>query len=245
MLWEAYHWCSTSCPTWARRSGVLYASIALGARGRRCAAAWAEHLARARLEMSAAPGGETVVILGSGWLHDVPVELLAARYRRVLLVDAVHPAPARHAAKRHPRITLIHADLSGVLEAQLAGVVMPTPQAVDWSRWLDRPATLVVSDLVLSQVAMAAVDCATRRGADPATLDPWADTIRQHHLATLPAAQHRLLLTDTIAQSSDGRIDLVPGVALPPAHATWTWPVVPPGESPDGAVIHTVTAAWS
>lgn len=244
MLWETYQWATTPCPSWARRSGLLYASIALGARGRRCAGAWADHLAHVKAAMLAGPGGDTVAILGSGWLHDVPVEELATRYRRIVLIDAVHPGPARRAARRHPSIELIHADVSGVLEATLAGARLPAPTPIAWAQWFDQPADLVISDLVLSQIAMSAEALAIHHGVSADEVTAWAASIRHHHLATLPPAQRTLLITDTMAQNETGDTEVVTDLALPQPHATWMWPVVPPGESLNGPVTHTVTAAW-
>ena len=55
----------------------------------------------------------TAVILGSGLLDDVPLSYLAERFERVILVDMIHPWPARWMARRHANVSLQIVDLSG------------------------------------------------------------------------------------------------------------------------------------
>jgi len=194
---------------------------------------------------AAAPGGGTAVVLGSGWLHDVPLDHLVERYRRVVLVDAVHPWPVRLKARVHPQVVLATADLSGVLAALWDGrggpLELPEPVAPDWGRWLDGPADLVVSDLVLSQVALGPEDYARRRGATVG-LEAWAERIQRHHLESLPPARRTLLLTDTEVNSSEGRVPLIPDLGLPSPSSRWTWTVAPAGEEDSEALEHTVVA---
>jgi len=227
---------------------MLHASIALGARARRCAGAWAPHLDQVRTHISAAAtGGDTVVVLGSGWLHDVPIEHLVARYRRVVLVDAVHPRPVHALARRDPRIILAEIDLSGVLiglwQHREWPPLLAEPLAVDWRPWCPVPADLVISDLILSQIGMAACRIADRRGADPTASAAWAERIQAHHLATLPTARRTLLITDTTVSEGDDLTELVPPSLLPTPRATWTWRVAPAGELGPLAIDHHVIVA--
>ncbi len=95
-------------PLRLRRRGYVRQSGLLHARSRRCRAAWAPHLARARGVILAAAeatvGRGSAVVLGSGLLDDVPLDSLAKLFDRVTLVDAVHPWPARLAARRHGNV---------------------------------------------------------------------------------------------------------------------------------------------
>jgi hypothetical protein len=248
MLWEALQWLTTPCPDWARGTGMLHASIALGARGRRCAGAWHDHLQRVRGHIEAvATGGDCAVVLGSGWLHDVPIAHLLTAYRRVVLVDAVHPRPVRALASRHPGLVLAEVDLSGVLAGLWAGrhrpVVLAEPLAPPWSAWLPGPADLVVSDLVLSQVAMTASAFAVARGADPEATAAWAARIQAHHLASLPPGRRQMLITDTEVRWGAEMVALVAPSLLPPARDSWVWQVAPPGEQGDAACDHQVVVA--
>ncbi|MFX8676799.1 hypothetical protein ABTM32_22370, partial [Acinetobacter baumannii] len=78
----------------ARRLGYVSAAISLWARGSRCRRDWKAHEARAKAAMIAASETltqrRTCVVLGSGLLRDVPLDDLAARFERVILVDIVH-----------------------------------------------------------------------------------------------------------------------------------------------------------
>src|SRR5690242_1514443 len=93
----------TPCPKDLRDFGYRTELIAIGARHRRCRAAWASHLAHSRRAVeraiARAAGRDTVIVLGSGRLLDVPLATLAAAFRHVVLVDALHPLSARLRAR--------------------------------------------------------------------------------------------------------------------------------------------------
>lgn len=79
---------------------------------------WQKHLENCHkfiLDSSSSYPGDTVVILGSGWLIDLPFEALCDRFRQVLLVDIRHPAQIRNRVRKNDQVHLIEADLSGGL----------------------------------------------------------------------------------------------------------------------------------
>lgn len=57
----------------------------------------------------------TAVILGSGWLLDVPVEKLSKNFERVILVDIVHPRQVEHKVKKFKNVDFIKSDISGFI----------------------------------------------------------------------------------------------------------------------------------
>jgi hypothetical protein len=59
------------------------------------------------------PEHQSVVVLGSGWLLDVPVEMLVEKYRHVYLADILHPPQVKHKYRKNTSIQWIETDLSG------------------------------------------------------------------------------------------------------------------------------------
>lgn len=237
---------TTPAPLRLRRLGYVRESSLLQARSRRCRRAWAPHLARARRTVAeaalACPDRRLAVVLGSGLLDDVPLDILARTFDRVRLVDAVHPWPARLAMRRHRHVERVTAEIS-------AGLCEPAfGQAVEG-------ASLIVSANVLSQLAILPVDAFGRAGREaPPALSV---TIVEAHLAALSALARRgarvCLITDTVQREEDreGRIlstgDLLAGVTLPPPDSAWDWELAPFGEAGrDRRTVHRVQAypAW-
>lgn len=77
---------------------------------------WAKHLERTRNFISGSfthSNAETVAVLGSGWLLDVPLDKLLSRYKQIYLVDIHHPVQIRKKTAGMKQIELIEEDLTG------------------------------------------------------------------------------------------------------------------------------------
>ncbi|MCJ2060722.1 hypothetical protein MKL09_29900 [Methylobacterium sp. J-048] len=216
-------------PLRLRRRGYVRQSGLLHARSRRCRAAWAPHLTRARGAIVAAAEATakrgSVVVLGSGLLDDVPLDALANLFDRVILVDAVHPWPARLAARRYGNVACVTAEIS----AGLTGGDLPD---------ICTDADLIVSANLLSQLPIVPIDAYEAKGREaPLRL---GTQIVETHLAALDrlaAGTGRIcLITDTVQREEDragrvtDRLDLIFGVALPPPAEAWDWEIAPFGE---------------
>lgn len=169
--------------------------------------------------------GRVAVVLGSGLLRDVPIDELSAAFDEVRLYDLQHLASVRAwALMRGLRnLRFLHRDLSAGL---------------DFLRD-DPDIDLVISANLLSQLGVAA----ERMGRET------PDVITAHLEGLRAAPGRRILLTDvafdlvlrngTIVE----RNDLMHGVALPEAGASWPWPVAPVGElDPAYEAVHRVVA---
>ncbi|SFL65598.1 hypothetical protein [Methylobacterium pseudosasicola] len=216
-------------PLRLRRLGYVRQSGLLHARSRRCRAAWAPHLTRAHSVIIAATEAtarrRSVVVLGSGLLDDVPLDALADLFNRVILIDAVHPWPARLAARRHHNVALVTAEIS-------AGLTDPGLLEICTA------ADLIVSANLLSQLPIVPIEAYEARGREaPPEL---GTQLIETHLAALDrlaAGTGRVcLITDTVQRAEDraGRVtdslDLMLGVSLPPPSQTWDWEIAPFGE---------------
>jgi hypothetical protein len=214
----------TPAPFWPH----LSESIGLWARGRRCAKAWAHHIAHTtgciERTITRIEPRRTVVVLGSGPLFDVPLEALAAAFETVILVDQAHLLPARRRASRFGNVRFEWRDLSAARTSRPL-------------QFLDSIAALdcVISINLLSQLAHGAPT-----GRERMVVDSHLDA-----LAGLPCAV--TIVTDTAYQKfnrSGGVVeefDLLYGRPMPAADSSWTWDVAPFGEeAPATRRVHSV-----
>ncbi|MBO1022202.1 hypothetical protein IPV08_19770 [Methylobacterium sp. SD274] len=236
MLIEAIHYLTTPASRAQRRLGYLSESVRLLSRSRRCRLAWADHLAAARSAIMQSCADlvrrRTAVILGSGLLDDVPLSYLAERFERVILVDMIHPWPARWMARRHANVSLQIVDLSGCANwLRGEGERHADPLAVFDSDDID----LVVSANLLSQLPILPVDWFESRGI-PLPHGLGAEIVAMHLRGLAGLWAHVCLITDTeeLTEDRDGRVierfDLLHGVALPPSDHSWIWEIAPFGE---------------
>lgn len=238
MLSELAHYLTTPVPSAFRRLGYLRESVLLLSRARRCRAAWADHLAAARDAVTdachAIGTGRVAIVLGSGLVDDVPLALLAARFREVRLVDAVHMRPARRKARAFPNVRLVTAEISG--SAGCLGT--ETTEFVDGVAALcgGPEIDLVVSANILSQLPIVPIDWFEARGL-PLPPD-FGRRILLAHLDGLARLSARVCLVTDIEQVEEdrdgrvtGRLDLLHGLRLPPPDRVWTWDLAPFGEA--------------
>jgi hypothetical protein len=229
MLREAFDWLTTPALPLARRSGHLGEFVAIAARRRRNAAAWAEHEARSReavLRAAAAadPSG-TALILGAGHVNDVPLAALSARFRTVVLADLAFAWRTRRLARRLGNVICCRHDVTESLDA-LGDIRRP-------SAWLDDPSvTFVASVNLISQLATVAT-----RHRDDSEAERIARALAEAHLDWLARFSCPACLVadqEIEIQDRDGatvaRLDPNKGAVLPDADSHWIWTIAPRGE---------------
>lgn len=225
----------------AEGRGILY-------RYRRHRGAWRPHLEAAKqviLEaVAACSDRESVAVLGSGALLDVPLADLLAEFRRVVLVDVAHPWRVRLRAALTPRLTLLDADLTGIGGRLSPGMEPPSPPDLPSVR----AAGLVISLNLMSQLPYVPVSQLERMGQTEEQSDAFAAGLMRAHLDWLRRLPGRVcLITDVkrIVLDPQGRvigeIDPLYGLSLPESGTEWSWDIAPIGEmAPDYAVRHRV-----
>jgi hypothetical protein len=250
MLLEVLHYLAT-LPFSTRQSRPhIRGAINLWSRARRCAKHWRAHEDNTRAFVKDTVAGmrqrRTVVVLGSGLLRDVPIELLAEKFDTVVLVDLVHLASVRLKLMRKPyrNVRLIERDLSGC-DALISGGDLEPLSFLRQVPYLD----LVVSANLLSQLGLGAARQLAEHGYDVAAKDGVRRLISAHldGLRQLPATT--CLITDTAYRVIDrtgavsNTADLLHGIDIQPIKQAWDWPVVPFGETDaDHQVVHQVVA---
>jgi len=77
---------------------------------------WESHIQNTKkfiLEASANKQKNIAVILGSGWLLDVPINELSSQFQKVYLVDIIHSKQIKHKISKMPNVELIEHDITG------------------------------------------------------------------------------------------------------------------------------------
>jgi hypothetical protein len=193
--------------------------------------------------------GRTVLVLGSGLVRDVPIDLLAARFERVVLVDAVHLPTVRLRLARYRNFVFERRDLTGALNwlaGRLGARVAPLEDYL-----ADDSVDLVISANLLSQLPIPLANWIARQHGRaerfpedvPARAVGW-------HLDDLARFRCPVcLITDIEMREEDRagtvgeRLDLLHGARLPEPDESWDWQVAPFGEiERDFAYIHRVHA---
>lgn len=251
MLREALAWITAPCSPAARRLGYLSAAIALESRARRCRLAWADHLDRChsavRTAIEHSPRRRSAVVIGSGLALEYPLDLLAATFDRLTLVDIVHLPSIRRLARRHTNVALVEWDASGIA-AHLTRHRGPlgNEQLADW---LARPlpplaaaasADWLLSANLLSQLPLIPVAYIGKRyPALPAdTLEHLGRRLIRRHLDWLQGLDaHVTLIADAEQWVRDaaGAVVEHTDFATPfelDYHAvdSWNWRIAPAGE---------------
>ena len=80
---------------------------------------WEQHLENTRqfiLESAKSKNKAVCVIIGSGWLLDVPIDELSELFGEVLLIDIVHPKQIIHKIKKLKNVNVAEFDITGLIE---------------------------------------------------------------------------------------------------------------------------------
>jgi hypothetical protein len=190
------------------------------------------------------PEHQCIVVLGSGWLLDVPIESLVEKYRHVYLVDILHPPQVKHKYRNYSSIKWIEADLSGGYLKAVYELVrtqgnqlspdslvslkpQPEKQFQDQIQKLTRENTApthFVSVNLLSQLDGMLIDYLLENTSfKPELLIPFRRKIQQDHLDFLKNAGPACLITDY----SERRQSLKTGTAQETKLILPNWPDSP------------------
>lgn len=123
MLKEIYQYVSTPVPSYIRQLGLLKESIGLEARFQRCRVEWQPHYVQCQRAITLAVEQtlvkNTIVIIGAGSLRDIPLDLLAEEFNRVILIDLLFLKQVKRRIKRYSNVQLIEMDITNGLKKLL------------------------------------------------------------------------------------------------------------------------------
>jgi len=248
MILEAIQHFLHPAPKYLKAMGYVRESIAIEARYRRCRNAWANHLTICQqliLEaVSKLPPKSSVMVLGSGGCHDVPLNSLLEMGHQLICVDIVHLPRLQ---KTYPDVQFIHKDLTGLTKDLYDR--RPLTTTFDWS--LKEKPDLVISLNLLSQLPLSLIHYAEKHNMP---LDEeFAEQVMADHLDWLDGLDTSILLISDITrhyQQQDHMLENEPALLqtiaekLGHPQKQWTWHLAPKGEvDPDISIHHTV-GSW-
>jgi hypothetical protein len=233
----------------ARALGYVHESVSTQARYRRVRRHWEPHLRASRsfIEQTVATtsGRTAVIVFGSGWGFDIPLDTLEHEYQQVYLLDIVHPRPVRKRFAARKKFQLIEADLTGVV----ASLAQENSHLSFTSAFPLLPAAdLIISANVLSQLPLLPARYAERQ--------QWTNVALLKTQILLAHAQWLASLATPVCLVSDYALNihdrqgvciehdsLLAGLALKPGSEEWEWEIAPFGEmANDLRITHQVRA---
>jgi len=205
MLLESLEFIFTPTSALAKKYGFLHQSIALKHRYERCKKKWLPHLKNCQdlflEELKYVSDKNSVVVLGSAHLHEIPLHLLMNNFQKVVLVDLVHPWKHHRLAKNNPRLQLIDLDVSGAIEflqeVQTFSDLQELVQKIGSQELFNFKADLIISGNLLSQLALLPLNQIERKTKTTLTheqKDEICSAFGQMHLQNLRKCQGHVLL---------------------------------------------------
>jgi len=176
---------------------------------------WKAHLESTRNFISASfrqTEVESVAVLGSGWLLDVPLEHLLSRFKHIYLVDIHHPVQIRKRTASLSRVELIEEDLSGGAIEQVWGflkkpaseqeVLLPGHLALSPPLSHIRPDAMISVNLLNQLDIMLCDHILKRKHFQQGELTPLRTAIQAFHLDWI-SRKPGCLITDTLEEVVD------------------------------------------
>lgn len=106
------------CLNEARSFGHLVESISLLSREARCKKAWLPHRTQCKefitQHLKEARHFESVLVLGSGPLHEIPIDELSKKFKKVVLVDIVHLTSTKKSVEHLKNIEFVEHEISEI-----------------------------------------------------------------------------------------------------------------------------------
>jgi hypothetical protein len=182
---------------------------------------WKNHLERTRsfiLDCVRKSTSDSVIIMGSGWLLDVPLKELVTISEHLYLADIWHPRQVRAMVQKYPGCNLIYTDLTGGavnqiyslvksfrksgIRVSLGSISYDIPELPDGNSYL-------ISLNILNQLDIILVDYIKRfiKYPEDEIMD-FRKKIQENHLALLKPG-HSCLIVDQEEIISDNKNQVV------------------------------------
>lgn len=239
----------------AKSFGHLFESISLLEREKRCQKSWLPHRTQCKSfigeNLSLAKNFDSILVLGSGPLHEIPIEILASTFKKVVLVDIVHLKNTKKALAHLKNIEFIEheiSELESVLknEKRLIEVIPKTFTNDNWG--------IVLSINIMSQLPLH-LDSYIKKKLKNKFSDKQVDTflkqVTKNHLSYLQAFQCPVILISDIETCYFDKKEMLlqkdqnySHLQMPKAIATWSWNVAPIPEFDKNIAMKMTVAAF-
>lgn len=222
----------------ARSFGHLYESISLLSREKRCKSAWEPHRTECKnlitKHLDCAINRDSILILGPGPLHEIPIEEISKKFKKVTLVDIVHLQSTKKYVSHLKNIDFIEHDITEK-EAELQNLKTLTSKPPQ--RFLDQDWGMVLSVNLMSQLPLHFQTCIEKKMKglfSESAIDTFLKELTSLHYLYLKSFKAPvLLITDThsdylnpsekILQTDDNYAH----IKLPAPIHSWVWRVAP------------------
>lgn len=202
---------------------------------------WNSHLDNTKefiLECVSKPEIESIGILGSGWLLDVPIEELATRFKKVALFDIRHPRQIEHKLRRFKNVEFHKIDLTGGCIEEVYYLIRKAKQneaasltQLEYSRLaLPENIDYFCSVNLLSQLDILILEYMRKFDYFPETdIKTFRKKIQSNHMASLPRGRSCLICDyeEKLFDRTGQIVKMAPLVLvdLPKGSRTknWTW----------------------
>ena len=165
---------------------------------------WDKHIQKCKsfiLQCAATKNKQHAVVLGSGWLLDVPLEELAQQFERVTLVDIFHPAQAKQQMSQYDNVQWIEDDITGgmidsVAQLDFSSKKRPALLSIlqPYSYHLPADADYVVSLNILNQLDILLIEYLEKyMKLPPGQRRRLSKFIQERHLEILPREKSCLI----------------------------------------------------
>lgn len=221
----------------ARKFGHLTESISLLSREKRCQKAWLPHRTECKSfitdHLKNAVHFDSVLVLGSGPLHEIPIEILAQKFKRVVLIDVVHLKSTRQSIAHLKNVEMLEHEISEIERDLIKGVLADKiPKA-----FLDENWGLVLSVNIMSQLPIhleSFIEKKFKSKFDNKEVKAYLKNVtKNHYLYLQKFGAPVILITDIETYFYDKQDKIIQTdvnydhLELPKALLTWSWNIAP------------------
>lgn len=257
MLLDLVEYARAPYPWHLAPMGYVREARLIATRARQLEPAWRSHLQATRQNIEASIDlcrqHNTVVVVGSGTLLDIPIDALRRTFGKVVLLDIIQSRATRRICKQWSNVELLTLDATGVAQPVYAAArqndvtILPksTPPTLK-----GQPVDLIISANLLSQLSV--IPRSFLQGhcpqIAPARLSAFSRDLVEAHLHWLTqSATHVCLISDVVrieeANGAAIQTNIVENVDLPAPDEVWDWHIAPKGSVyRDRGVTHRVHA---
>jgi hypothetical protein len=222
----------------AKTFGHLAESISLLSREKRCRKNWAPHRNQCKHfikdHLKEALHFDSILVLGSGPLHEIPIEILAHTFKKVVLVDIVHLQTTKTSLAHLKNLTFIEHDIT-----EIEAIVQKEGQLIDKvpQAFLNENWGMVLSVNIMSQLPLhlnSYIKKRLKNKFSEVQVKNFLEAITRNHLVYLKSFHcPSLLITDTQTEYYDKNESILETdinythLDLPTAIESWYWNVAP------------------
>lgn len=238
MIRELLSYFTTSATDEAKAFGHLYESISLIEREKRCSHYWLPHRTKCKNTIlkiqTKLTDHKKVLVLGSGPLHEFPIEEMSAIFNQIDLVDVVHLKKIKNQYKHLKNVHFIEKDIT-----ELESIILKEKKIHNHTptQFQNINYDLVISANLMSQLAIHLRNFLEKKSSPKLSeqqLDQFANQVSMDHFQYLTNFKCPvLLITDTETQFIGINDELLDtdrpfiNFPLPQSLDEWWWNVAP------------------